>query len=59
MELMEVPELQSFMAVKDNEPDGMRDPMSIITVAGFQRYCMLIEQHIKMTNADSAGSASR
>ncbi|KAJ5922443.1 hypothetical protein N7516_010146, partial [Penicillium verrucosum] len=38
IELMEVPELNSLIVVKDNELNAIENPVTMITMIGFHRY---------------------
>ncbi|OQE03959.1 hypothetical protein PENSOL_c001G08214 [Penicillium solitum] len=53
MELMEVPELTSFIIVKDNELNAIENPATTIIIIDFHRYSTAIQDYIKFTNADS------
>lgn len=55
IELMEVPVLNSFIVVKDNELDAIDNPATAITIVDFYRYSTAIQDYIKSTSADSSG----
>ncbi|KAJ5382606.1 hypothetical protein N7517_000517 [Penicillium concentricum] len=58
LELMEVPELRSFIVVKDNEVYAVENPVQHVTIIDFYRYSSAIQDYIKFTNADSPGLVS-
>lgn len=51
LELMEVPELKSFIVVKDNELNAVENPVKDITIIDFYRYSTAIQDYIRFTNA--------
>ena len=52
IEIMEVPELNSFIIVKENELNTIEYPASFTTVVDFYRYSTAFQDNIKSTNAD-------
>lgn len=53
IELMDVPELNSFIVVKDNELNAIENPVTRVTVTEFHRYSTAILDYIKSKNIDS------
>ncbi|KAJ5926178.1 hypothetical protein N7516_007951 [Penicillium verrucosum] len=58
IELIEVPELNSFIVVKDNKLNAIENPVTTITMIDFHRYNTAIQDYIKSTSADSFGIMS-
>lgn len=57
MELRDVTELESFIVLKDNELNAVKDPVEEITIVDFHHYCTAILDHIASLN-DKTGIIS-
>ncbi|KAJ5406820.1 hypothetical protein N7465_008104 [Penicillium sp. CMV-2018d] len=51
IELSDVPELESFIVLKDNELNAIKDPVETIRVIDFHQYCTAILDHIESHKA--------